>query len=118
MAENPYIRIIKAAKEGVGVRLTAEECYYLAQDDSIVQVAARTAVGEESNGGGFVVTKAGFVDTPSPQQNLEGPQPCGIADPSTRDCPNMKEVGGGMDGERYRCDVCGKGYFLDYEEMK
>lgn len=44
--------------------------------------------------------------------------PCGIADPSTRDCPNMKEVGGGMDGERYRCAVCGKGYFLDYEEMK
>ncbi|WP_430439041.1 hypothetical protein [Shinella sp.] len=44
--------------------------------------------------------------------------PCGIADPSTRDCENMKEVGGGMDGERYRCDVCGKGYFLDYEEMK
>lgn len=45
-------------------------------------------------------------------------EPCGIADPSTRDCPNMKEVGGGMEGERYRCAVCGKGYFLDYEEMK
>lgn len=43
--------------------------------------------------------------------------PCGIADPTTRDCENMKEVGGGMDGERYRCDVCGKGCFLDYEEM-
>lgn len=27
-------------------------------------------------------------------------------------------VGGGMDGERYSCAVCGKGYFLDYEEMK
>lgn len=45
-------------------------------------------------------------------------QPCGLADPSYRDCKNMKEVGGGMDGERYRCAVCGKGYFLDYEEMK
>ncbi|WP_174058170.1 hypothetical protein [Rhizobium rhizogenes] len=45
-------------------------------------------------------------------------KPCGIADPSTRDCANMKEVGGGMDGERYRCGVCGKGYFLDYEDMK
>lgn len=56
--------------------------------------------------------------TPSPQTHVAGPQPCGIADPSTRDCPNMREVGGGMDGERYRCDVCGKGYFLDYEEMK
>lgn len=48
----------------------------------------------------------------------EALEPCGIADPSTRDCPNMKEVGGGMDGERYKCAVCGKGYFLDYEDMK
>lgn len=46
------------------------------------------------------------------------PVPCGKADPSYRDCPNMKEVGGGFEGERYRCDVCGKGYFLDYEDMK
>jgi transposase-like protein len=44
--------------------------------------------------------------------------PCNIPDPSSRDCPNMKEVGGGMDGERYRCAVCGKGYYLDYEEMR
>ena len=49
---------------------------------------------------------------------LVQPVACDIADPSARDCDNMKEVGGGMDGERYRCDVCGKGYFLDYEEMK
>jgi len=57
--------------------------------------------------------------SPSPSSlTVPAPQPCGIADPSTRDCENMKEVGGGMDGERYRCDVCGKGYFLDYEEMK
>ncbi|WP_287249012.1 Lar family restriction alleviation protein [Mesorhizobium sp.] len=44
--------------------------------------------------------------------------PCGLADPSYHDCPNMKEIGGGMDGERYRCGVCGKWYFLDYEDMK
>lgn len=50
--------------------------------------------------------------------SAQAPQPCGIADPSARDCQHMKEVGGGMDGERYRCAVCGKGYFLDYEEMK
>ncbi|ANL02640.1 hypothetical protein [Rhizobium phage RHEph18] len=60
------------------------------------------------------------TSTPVVSQNapdLED-KPCGISDPSTRDCPNMKEVGGGMDGERYRCAVCGKGYYLDYEEMK
>ena len=33
-------------------------------------------------------------------------------------CPNLKETGGGMDGERYECAVCGKGYFLDYDEMR
>lgn len=33
-------------------------------------------------------------------------------------CPFLKEVGGGMDGERYRCDRCGESYFLDYEEMR
>ena len=48
----------------------------------------------------------------------ETPKPCGLADPSAQDCPNMKEAGGGFEGERYRCEVCGKGYFLDYEDMK
>lgn len=43
---------------------------------------------------------------------------CGLDNPSYHDCTNMQEVGGGMDGERYRCAVCGKSYFLDYEEMK
>lgn len=33
-------------------------------------------------------------------------------------CPNLKEVGGGFEGERYRCAVCGESFFLDYEEMK
>lgn len=46
------------------------------------------------------------------------PSPCGIASPSYHDCQNMKEVGGGMDGERYWCAICSKGFYLDYEEMK
>lgn len=33
-------------------------------------------------------------------------------------CPNMKETGGGFEGERYRCEVCGESYYLDYEDMK
>lgn len=33
-------------------------------------------------------------------------------------CPNLKEDGGGFSGERYKCEVCGKSYFLDYDEMK
>lgn len=33
-------------------------------------------------------------------------------------CPHMKEVGGGFDGERYHCEKCGDGFFLDYEEMR
>ena len=44
--------------------------------------------------------------------------PCGLERPNAHTCPNMKEVGGGMDGERYRCAVCQKGYFLDYDEMR
>lgn len=33
-------------------------------------------------------------------------------------CQNLKDVGGGFEGERYRCAVCGESYFLDYEDMK
>lgn len=33
-------------------------------------------------------------------------------------CPNIKETGGGFEGEQYECDVCGKRYYLDYEDMK
>jgi hypothetical protein len=33
-------------------------------------------------------------------------------------CPNLKETGGGMDGERWSCGVCGKSYWLDYDEMR
>jgi hypothetical protein len=34
------------------------------------------------------------------------------------ECKNMKCTYEGMDGERYRCEVCRQSYFLDYEEMK
>ena len=43
------------------------------------------------------------------------PEGCGETEES---CPNMKETGGGFEGERYRCQVCGASYFLDYDEMK
>lgn len=33
-------------------------------------------------------------------------------------CPNMREVGGGFDGERYRCETCGATYYLDYDDMR
>ena len=37
---------------------------------------------------------------------------------SLTSCQHMKEVGGGFEGERYRCDLCGAGYYLDYDEMR
>lgn len=58
---NPYIRIIEAAKRGVGVKLTADEVYWMACDDAISQVAAQTAEGEECEGGAHKVTREGFV---------------------------------------------------------
>lgn len=33
-------------------------------------------------------------------------------------CDHLKCTYEGMDGERYRCDVCGRSYFLDYEDMR
>jgi hypothetical protein len=33
-------------------------------------------------------------------------------------CPNVRCTYEGMDGERYRCDLCGYSYFLDYDEMR
>lgn len=33
-------------------------------------------------------------------------------------CPNMKCVYESDSGERYRCEVCGESYYLDYDEMK
>lgn len=33
-------------------------------------------------------------------------------------CSNMKETGGGFEGEQYDCEVCGASYYLCYEEMR
>lgn len=33
-------------------------------------------------------------------------------------CPNMKCTHEDADGERYRCEVCGESYYLDYDEIK
>ncbi len=33
-------------------------------------------------------------------------------------CPNIQCTYEGMDGERWRCEVCGASFWLDYEEMK
>jgi transposase-like protein len=47
------------------------------------------------------------------------PESCkAFGDMYYRRCQNMKEAGGGFSGERYRCEVCGAGYYLNYEDMK
>lgn len=33
-------------------------------------------------------------------------------------CPNLKETGGGFEGEWYDCEVCGESYKLYYEDMR
>ena len=33
-------------------------------------------------------------------------------------CPHLEETGGGFEGERYDCKVCGEHYFLDYVDMR
>ncbi len=33
-------------------------------------------------------------------------------------CPNLQEVGGDYEGERYLCYICGEKFFLDYDEMR
>lgn len=33
-------------------------------------------------------------------------------------CPDMKSTYDGFDGERYRCEKCGKSIWLDYEDMR
>lgn len=40
MARNVYAAIMSAAKRGVGVRLTADECHALSLDDAISTAAA------------------------------------------------------------------------------
>ena len=33
-------------------------------------------------------------------------------------CFNMRETYSDMEGEQYRCEVCGAAYYLNYEDMK
>lgn len=33
-------------------------------------------------------------------------------------CPNLKEAGGGFEGEIYNCEHCGMYYRLYYEDMQ
>jgi len=47
------------------------------------------------------------------RQRPQCQDPIGMAN-----CKNMKCTYEGFDGERYRCEVCGCSYFLDYEEMR
>lgn len=35
-----------------------------------------------------------------------------------RSCPNLKNTYEGHDGERYRCEVCGMSYWLDYDKTR
>lgn len=60
MTLSPYIRIMQAAEKGAGVRLSAEDVFYMAQDSSISQVAHNVLNGIEVDGGGFIVAKDGF----------------------------------------------------------
>ena len=54
------------------------------------------------------------VFTPHPN-----PRPIGaVGDGTWSQCPNLKEIGGGFDGEQYDCQVCGERYFLDYDDMR
>lgn len=46
------------------------------------------------------------------------PAECRDRKDSVLRCPNIKEVGGGMDGEQYDCSVCGERVYLDYDEMR
>lgn len=41
-----------------------------------------------------------------------------VQDCGPMQCKNMRCTYEGMDGERYRCEMCGESYFLDYEEMR
>jgi hypothetical protein len=45
----PWQRIIRAAKEGKGIRLSADEVYMLSQDDAIEQRARNDDEGESED---------------------------------------------------------------------
>lgn len=53
-----------------------------------------------------------FTPHPTPRPHMA------IGEGTWSRCPNLKETGGGLDGEQYECAVCGKVYFLDYDEMR
>jgi len=46
------------------------------------------------------------------------PKECTTDDTGRIVCPHLKCTYEGFDGERYRCEVCGESYFLDYDEMR
>ena len=33
-------------------------------------------------------------------------------------CPHIKCTYEGFDGERWRCDLCGQSFYLDYDDMR
>jgi hypothetical protein len=59
---NPYIRIVEAAKRGIGVRLSADEVYYLAQDGAIETAASNIAAGDFVGAGHYRATFTGFEE--------------------------------------------------------
>ena len=57
------------------------------------------------------------MDNTSDGKDEYGPDQCLMPNTYWK-CPNMKEAYSDMEGERYRCGVCGRSYYLGYEEMK
>jgi hypothetical protein len=47
----------------------------------------------------------------------KGKQPPECNDGSTS-CPNIKNTYESMSGERWRCEVCGESFWLDYDDMQ
>jgi hypothetical protein len=87
----------------------------------VASLNGETGTWVDDDGQELDIDPTHFYPLPSlPLPAIHNPPPvsCGLVSPSAADCTNMKEYGGGMDGERYHCDVCNKGYFLDYEDMK
>lgn len=51
LARNPYIAIMVAAQTGVGVRLSADECWDMAHDDAIATYATNCLEQDELHKG-------------------------------------------------------------------
>lgn len=60
---NPYLRIMRAAAKGKGVKLSAEEVWHLSHDSAIATVATNLETGEEMEAGGYRLTPEGFENT-------------------------------------------------------